>query len=132
MSASRTPAWITPASRNSSRAAAQIAMLGAIRSSWTSFSVQHLLKHLSPAASVNWSLSSAQQQHSALLHSSVIRDPAYSKHNEDDVDYFKSVLGDRGVVEDASALEPMNRSGQSSQHRLYGQKQTCSQTIWTS
>jgi hypothetical protein len=92
-------------------------MLGAGRSSWASGVVHHILKHLNPAVSVSWSLSSAQQQHSALLHSSVTRDPAYSKHNEDDVEYFKSVIGGRGVIEDVSALEPMNRSAHYSQHR---------------
>jgi hypothetical protein len=50
-------------------------------------------------------------QHSHLLHSTVTRDPAYSKHNEDDVEFFQNVLGGRGVVEDAAALEPMNRCG---------------------
>jgi hypothetical protein len=106
-------------------------MLGAIRSSPRLGYVQHFLKHLNPAASVSWSLSSAQQQHSALLHSSVTRDPAYSKHNEDDVDYFKSVLGNRGVVQGASALEPMNRSAHYSHnmYRLCGQKYTGTQTL---
>lgn len=39
----------------------------------------------------------------------VTRNPAYSELNEDDVQYFKDVLGQRGVVEDELALESMNK-----------------------
>ena len=59
---------------------------------------------------VAWAcVSSSSVQHNALLHSVVTRDPAYSIHNDDDVDFFKSVLGDRGIVQDPATLEPMNR-----------------------
>lgn len=66
-------------------------------------------RHIFCAAGAAAAGSTLQQAQHLLLHTSVTRDPAYSKHNEDDVDFFKSVLGGRGVVEDASALEPMNR-----------------------
>jgi D-2-hydroxyglutarate dehydrogenase len=39
----------------------------------------------------------------------VTRNPDYSELNEDDVRYFKDVLGNRGVVEDELALESMNK-----------------------
>jgi hypothetical protein len=39
----------------------------------------------------------------------VTRNPDYSELNEDDVQYFKDVLGNRGVVEDDLALESMNK-----------------------
>lgn len=46
----------------------------------------------------------------------VARDPSYSRVSEDDIEFFKSVLGDRGVVEDETALEPMNRCAKACIH----------------
>jgi hypothetical protein len=83
-------------------------LLRALTSSAAASFSQSLLRHIGCAAGAAAAAGSTLQQHS-LLHTSVTRDPAYSKHNEDDVDFFKSVLGGRGVVEDAAALEPMNR-----------------------
>lgn len=39
----------------------------------------------------------------------VTRNPAYSELNQDDVQFFKDVLGARSVVEDELALESMNK-----------------------
>lgn len=58
---------------------------------------------------LSWAPVAVSTLHTKLLHSTVTRDPSYSIHNEDDVEFFKSVLGARGVLEDAAALEPMNR-----------------------
>ena len=76
-------------------------MLRALTAATTSGLAQTLFQHVRPCTGI--------LQHWQLLHSSVSRDPAYSIHNEDDIEYFKSVLGGRGVVDDAAALEPMNR-----------------------
>lgn len=50
-----------------------------------------------------------QQQLRAASSTPLRRNPAYSSLNDDDVEFFRSVLGPRGVVTDASALEPLNR-----------------------
>lgn len=40
---------------------------------------------------------------------SLIRDTSYSQINQDDVDYFSDLLGERAIIQDEAALEPMNR-----------------------
>lgn len=80
-------------------------LLRALTSSAAALSVTRHIVCAAGAAAAGSTLQQAQH----LPHTSVTRDPAYSKHNEDDVDFFKSVLGGKGVVEDASALESMNR-----------------------
>lgn len=38
----------------------------------------------------------------------VARDPSYARINDDDINVFRSIVGDTGVVTDSSALEPLN------------------------
>eukprot|EP00878_Enallax_costatus_P022280 GHUV01023625.1.p1 GENE.GHUV01023625.1~~GHUV01023625.1.p1 ORF type:complete len:250 (+),score=41.15 GHUV01023625.1:583-1332(+) len=81
---------------------------------------QHMLSLLSRNAaslcnlSTQWARASlalidkpaSQQRHATTT---VVRDPSYSQVNDDDLKFFTSILGERGVVDGESALEPMNR-----------------------
>lgn len=87
-------------------------MLRAVTSSVAAYASTALLHQLSVTRAA---AACSLLQHSQQLHSSITRDPAYSKHNEDDVEFFTNVLGGRGVVQDAAALEPMNRQASGAQ-----------------
>lgn len=58
---------------------------------------------------VRWSrFSSLLQQHRQAT-TAVTRSNSFSKVNEDDIDFFTTIVGERGVVQDPMALEAMNK-----------------------
>eukprot|EP00775_Hariotina_reticulata_P011142 gene11142-11295_t len=58
---------------------------------------------------VRWSrFSSLLQQHRQAT-TAVARSNSFSTVNEDDIDFFTTIVGERGVVQDPMALEPMNK-----------------------
>lgn len=82
----------------------------------------HRLARAAPALAARWAVpcSSAGdacaapllqllQQPRRRASSLVVRDPSYSEVNEDDVDFFRTIVGERGVVLDATALEAVNK-----------------------
>jgi hypothetical protein len=76
-----------------------------------------------------WRVRALQQaQQCRHAHTSVSRDPQYSTHNEDDVQFFSEVLGPRGVVQDAAALEPMNRCARA---RGVGHRRVPPASLWS-
>lgn len=76
-----------------------------------------MLRQLGHKSGVLGALASAWPTYSTLLchraaSTTVTRNACYSELNEDDVAFFRDTLGGRGVVEDETALEAMNRSGE--------------------
>ncbi len=60
---------------------------------------------LRPAAKCWWQ----RTQDSGLATAALERDSRYSKLNDEDLGYFREVLGDKDVFTDPDALEPYNR-----------------------
>lgn len=52
-----------------------------------------------------------QQQQRAYLAPPVTRDPRFARLRDDDLAFFRDVLGEAGVVTGEDALEPYNRYG---------------------
>eukprot|EP00879_Flechtneria_rotunda_P021087 GHRR01022215.1.p1 GENE.GHRR01022215.1~~GHRR01022215.1.p1 ORF type:complete len:274 (+),score=54.17 GHRR01022215.1:238-1059(+) len=76
-------------------------------------------------------LSACCQTVTRLITTHVTRDPSYSKVNAEDIHFFKEVLGDRGVVQDETALEAMNRDwmGKYSGHSKVALKPTITDQV---
>lgn len=76
----------------------------------------HQYQHQQQRASVATSAASAAAESSSppqnkYLAPSVARDPRFARLRDDDLAFFREVLGDAGVVTGEDALEPYNRSG---------------------
>lgn len=65
---------------------------------------QHQLQHLQPRASIATTSAAAAQ-----LAPPVARDPRFARLRDDDLAFFREVLGESGVVTGEDALEPYNR-----------------------
>ncbi|CDP01959.1 unnamed protein product [Coffea canephora] len=62
------------------------------------------------ASAVNWnnSCKSKQEKYFYSVATTVHRNPLFSSISPDDISYFKTILGERGVVQDALALDAAN------------------------
>jgi len=58
---------------------------------------------------VRWSRFSSLLQQRRQATSAISRHASFSKVNEDDIDFFKTIVGERGVVQDETALEGLNK-----------------------